>query len=138
MRRSHRFSLACLILVTACAHHVDNGAEAPPDDAASLVTSLADAYVDAYFEAFPYHALIFGAPDTRPEALADHSLAALERWQRQEDGMLAALREVDAGALNGTPAALTYGFLKNQLEAAVGFRTCRMGVLSGVRGWPDV
>jgi len=126
MRRSHRFALACLILTSACAHHVDNGGEAPPPDAASRVTSLADAYVDAYFEAFPYHALIFGAPDTRPEALADHSLAALERWQQQEDGMLAALREVDAGVLDGTPEALTYGFLKNQLEAAVGFRACRM------------
>ena len=126
MRRSGRLALPCLILVTACAHHVDNGGEAPPPDAASLVTSLADAYVDAYFEAFPYHALLFGASDTRPEALVDHSLAALERWQRQEDGMLAALHEVDADALNGTPAALTYGFLRNQLEAAVGFRACRM------------
>jgi uncharacterized protein (DUF885 family) len=119
-------ALACLILFTACARHVDSGGDVSPPDAASQVNSLADAYVDAYFAAFPFHSLLYGAPDVWPEALADHSLAALGRWQRRQDELLAALLVVDAVELKGTPEELVYGFLREQLEAAVGFRACRM------------
>jgi uncharacterized protein (DUF885 family) len=127
-RKEHcgQLALACLILFTACARQVDSGSDVSPPDAASQVNSLADAYVDAYFAAFPFQSLLSGAPDTWPELLADHSLAALERWQQREDGLLAELLEVDAAELRGTPEAMTYGFLKERLEAAVGFRACRM------------
>jgi uncharacterized protein (DUF885 family) len=99
---------------------------AAPPDHAGQVTALADRYVAEYLEAFPYQALVLGAPEVHPDQLADHSLSALQRWQATEDAMLAELLKIDRAALAGTPAAITYIFLQNQLEAARDFRACRM------------
>ncbi|MGE3344610.1 MAG: DUF885 family protein [Vicinamibacterales bacterium] len=101
-------------------------AQEPPPDHAGRVTALADRYVADYLSAFPYMALVLGAPDSQPAALADHSLAALQRWQAAEDAMLAELTQIDPSTMAGTPAGLTYTFLKNQLESARDMRVCRM------------
>lgn len=98
----------------------------PPPDHVGQVTALADRYVADYLAAYPYMALVLGAPDTQPGALVDHSLAAVQRWQAAEDAMLADLARIDPATVDGTPAALTYTFLKNQLESARDFRVCRM------------
>jgi uncharacterized protein (DUF885 family) len=98
---------------------------APPDHAAQ-VTELADRYVAEYLEAFPYQALVAGAPEVHPDRLVDHSLPALQRWQAAEDAMLSELLAIDRATVAGTPAAATYIFLQNQLEAARDFRACRM------------
>lgn len=95
------------------------------DDAAKRVTALADAYVAEYFEAFPYHALTFGAPDTHPDRLGDHSLPALERWQAREDAFLSELETIDLASLEGRAEAVTYKLLHNQVESAQSGRACR-------------
>jgi uncharacterized protein (DUF885 family) len=98
----------------------------PPPDYAGQVTALADRYVAEYLEAFPYQALVLGAPEVHADRLADHSLAALQQWASREDALLAELQAIDRATLAGSPAELTYIFLQNQLEAAQGFRVCRM------------
>ncbi len=95
---------------------------APP----AHVNALADAYVADYLEAFPYQALVLGAPEVHPDQLADHSLARLQRWQDREDQLLSELLAIDRAPLEGTAAGVTHIFLQNQLEAARDFRVCRM------------
>lgn len=103
------------------------GADAA-DAAATRVTNLADTYVADFLAAFPYQALLLGAPDRHPDQLADHSLPALAKWQQREDEMLAELRTIDVASTEGRPEGITYKFLQNQLETAVGYRVCRMEV----------
>lgn len=126
MRAIRLFSVLVLIPsfgfgVAAC-----RGAAPSADDSAAHVTALADQYVESFFDAFPYYALTYGAPDRHPNQLVDHSLPALARWQQQEDSMLALLRGIDLSTIEGRPEAITYKFLQNQLEASVGYRVCRM------------
>jgi uncharacterized protein (DUF885 family) len=114
---------AALILTVAC------GPSTPPVDRSGLakeVSGLADAYVRDYLEAFPYQAIVIGAPDEHPDRLADHSLAGLEKWQAREDALLASLKKIDVAAIDGMPEANTYKFLQQQLESSVACRVCRM------------
>ena len=129
MRTLLAFLLPLALLGSGCAGpSADSSGEAMSADAnatAARVTALADAYVEAYFDAFPVHAVSYGAPDRHPDQLVDHSLEALARWQAQEDAMLADLKTLDLAAIEGRPEANTYKFLQNQLESAIRFRTCR-------------
>ncbi len=109
-----------------------------PDHVAQQVTTLADTYVREYLDAFPYQALVIGAPDAHPDRLVDHSLPALARWQAREDALLADVRKVDAGAIAGRPEAVTHAFLQHLLEASRDYRTCRMefwNVSPTFNGW---
>jgi uncharacterized protein (DUF885 family) len=101
------------------------GDAAARDLAAKQVTALAGSYVKEYFDAFPYQALVAGAPEVHPDRLVDHSLQALKRWEDVEDRLLAELRKTELKLVEGRPEATTYKFLQNQLEAAKGFRVCR-------------
>ena len=92
---------------------------------ATRVSALADAYVRDYLEAFPYYALVLGAPEVHPDRLVDHSLPALAKWQKREDQLLADLKQIPLAPLEGRPEAVTYKFLQNLLESAQGFRQCR-------------
>ncbi len=96
-----------------------------PPAPADRVNALADAYVADYLEAFPYQAIVIGAPEVHADQLVDHTLPALQRWQAREDQLLAELLAIDRTPLDGTAAGVTYIFLQNQLEAARDFRTCR-------------
>jgi uncharacterized protein (DUF885 family) len=100
----------------------------PPNagGAARQVNALADAYVKEFFEVFPQYALASGAEDPHPDRLGDHSLSALQRWQRREDELLASLQQIPASPLAGRAEAVTYKFLQHQLEASKGMRVCRM------------
>ena len=97
-----------------------------PEDVARQVTTLADAYVRDYLEAFPYQALAIGAPEVHPDRLVDHGLPALAKWQAREDALLADVRKIDTAAIGGRPEAVTHTFLQYILEAARDFRQCRM------------
>jgi uncharacterized protein (DUF885 family) len=93
---------------------------------AAEVDALADAYVREYFEAFPHHALVFGAPEAHPSKLNDHSLPALKKWEAREDELLASLERIDLAQIDGRPEALTYRFLQHLLESSIEYRVCRM------------
>ena len=102
-----------------------SGDAAAKDAAAKQVTALADAYVRDYLEAFPYQALVLGAPEVHPDRLADHSLPALKKWEDREDQLLSDLKKIELKLIDGRSEATTYKFLQNQLESAREFRVCR-------------
>lgn len=119
-----RLGLAVVLMVaTAC------GGSAPAQDADAIarqVTALADSYVRDYLEAFPYQALVIGAPEVHPDRLVDHSLPALAKWQAREDALLVDVKKIDVAPLARRPEGVTHTFLQHLLEAARDFRTCRM------------
>ncbi|MCZ6777903.1 MAG: DUF885 domain-containing protein [Acidobacteria bacterium] len=92
---------------------------------ASRVNELADAYVRDYFKHFPDDATAEGYPGADHGRLTDNSLEAMKIWQESEDEILGALREIDASQLIGSPAYVTYSFLRERLEGSVALRTCR-------------
>jgi len=94
-------------------------------DPAEQVNNLADSYVTAYFTMYPEQAVTSGAPDLYPTRLTDNSLETLEGWHATEDSILADLTSINSSALQGSEA-VTYGFLKNRLEASINRRSCRM------------
>ena len=123
MRRSFVLIAAFALLTVSCTP------AAPPVDTAKIadqVGVVADTYVQSYLDAFPYQALVIGAPEAHRSLLADHSLPALKKWEAKEDELLAALKKIDVKAIADTPEAHTYKFLQHLLEASIGFRVCRM------------
>lgn len=128
-----------VVLASMCVTFAGCGQPAAParDDSAARMTSLADAYVHDYFEAFPYQAVYSGAPDVHPDQLVDHSLAALARWHAREEVLLKELKAIDVAKIAGTPQEIIYKFLQNQIESAIAFRACRTEVwnVSPTAGW---
>ncbi len=92
---------------------------------ATRVNGLADAYVRDYFEHFPDDATAEGYPGADHGRLNDNSLEAMKTWEQRENEILGALREIDASPLIGSPAYVTYSFLRERLEGSVALRTCR-------------
>ena len=109
--------LASILLITACS---------TPPKPAEEVNNVADRYVEAYFTTFPELAATVGAPDLHPEKLSDRSFTALQQWYATENQLLDELNAIDRNALNGIPESITYGFLRELLEASIGVRTCKM------------
>jgi len=109
-------TVATFIIIVGCT---------PGENPSEQVNSLADSYVDQYFEAYPELAVVWGADDRYPSKLTDNSLEALEKWHATEDSLLAALNEINNSDLKGSEA-ITYGFVKNRLEASINQRVCRM------------
>jgi uncharacterized protein (DUF885 family) len=71
----------------------------------------------------------------------DNSPAALARWKVYEDTILASLRQIDTVAIAGTPASITYGILKHDVESDIGMRVCRnelWNISSYVTGWQQI
>ena len=105
------------------------------------VNALADDYVREYFEAFPELATVNDITSPRhDDRMGDNSVSALERWRAREDGWLAQVRGIDPVSLVGQPEWVTYGVLREQLEAGVQVRVCREELWS-VRhelGWLDI
>ena len=93
--------------------------------AASTVTRLADEYVREYTAAFPEAAFLGGFTLPRNDGLSDNSLAAYVAWEKKEDGWWEEVVALDASSLWGRPEWITYGFLREALEASRGTRICR-------------
>lgn len=110
---------------------------ASPASAGPRVSDLADAYMKAWLDAFPENATYFSLPEARHDRLTDNSLAAVQAWQKTEDELASRLAQVDAGALWGTPDWVTYGFLREALEASRGLRVCRneLWPVNQMAGW---
>ena len=106
----------------------------------SRVSALADAYVRDVFATFPELATLEGIAGADDARLTDNSLAAVARWHAVEDSLLAAVRTIDTTSLAGRDA-ITYGFLREQLEASVANRVCRLelwNVSPTYTGWQSV
>ncbi len=120
MRHVFTASAFCVLMV-ACSADQERAGEAE-----RAVLALADAYVSGYFEQFPDDATSFGYPEADHGRLRDNSSESHAAWQAKEDAWLEQLQASDASAVVGTSAEIPYGFLKETLEASVGFRVCRM------------
>jgi uncharacterized protein (DUF885 family) len=111
-------------------------------DAGAQVTALADRYIGALLEAYPEFGTQLGMPGAAHDRLSDISPESLARFHAVEDSILAALEALPAGALvEGSPEEVTYGFLRDVLRNARGFRVCRMelwNVSPTYTGWQSV
>jgi uncharacterized protein (DUF885 family) len=135
-------ALAVLAAAAACAPHPQPHPAAPPvagtlPDAAARVTSVADEYLAAWIDAYPDRALLAGLSVEGHDRLSDISAEGRLRWQAREDAWLAELESLDGVALWGTPEWITYGLLRERLEAARGLRVCRQELWTAnqMSGW---
>jgi uncharacterized protein (DUF885 family) len=92
--------------------------------AVSEALAVADEYVSGYYDQFPEEAYETGYPAST-DRLGDRSREALDAWRASEDAWLSRLRDLDAAALEGTEAAVPYGFALDRLEASIARRVCR-------------
>jgi uncharacterized protein (DUF885 family) len=109
----------------------------PSDTAGREVNAIADQYLAAWLTVFPEAGTIFGIPGARHDQLRDVSAAAERKWQAREDGWLARLRAIDSNALAGRPEWVTYGLLREELEASTALRVCRnrLWTVHPLAGW---
>jgi len=107
------------------------------DSMAAQVTRLADQYVTTLLRTFPETATWEGLPGHDHDRLDDNSLAAVRRWQDFEDRLLSQVKQLDGNALTGRQEWVTYGFLREALEASVGTRICRQELwpANQMSGW---
>lgn len=106
-------------------------------DGAAQVTALADEFVAAYVAAAPEQAEQWGFPLERHDGLSDNSLAAVRAWQAREDAWAARLARIDGAALRGRPEWVTYGMLRERIDASRAARVCRgeLWPVSQMSGW---
>jgi len=135
MTRKIALTLALLAPLGSCTS-VPPSATAP-ESPAQTVVRLADEYVAGYAAAFPEASALAGLALPRHDGLSDNSLAALAQWRAKQDAWLEVLRGIDGEALWGRPEWVTYGFLREVLEADVGLRVCRLELwpLNQLSGW---
>jgi len=105
----------------------------PSGDSRSLLTAqhvvgIANEYLAAWREAFPEVNTYNGIPGARHDRLSDNSAAADRAWEAREDGWLTEMRQVDPASLIGRPEWVTYGLLREELEANIGMRACNFRV----------
>jgi uncharacterized protein (DUF885 family) len=110
---------------------------APGDTAARQVNAIADEYLAAWLTVFPEAGTIFGIPGARHDQLRDVSAAAERKWQAREDGWLARIRAIAPSEIVGRPEWVTYGALREELEASTALRVCRNRVwtVHPLAGW---
>ena len=110
----------------------------PSTEAATArVNTLADEYIKEALARFPEQAAGLGLPDTAPDRLTDNSLEALHAWQQIEDRWAAELSLIDAPILWGRQEWLTYGYLREIVEASRGARIARTELwpVNHMSGW---
>lgn len=126
-----KYTFFLFLFLTGCTANTTN----------EKVNTLADQYVEGFFTAFPEQAAIWGAPDLHPAKLSDPSLTSLQQWHETENRLLDELNAINQEALKGSPERITYGFLRELLEASIGVRSCRMElwkVSPTFTGWQNV
>jgi len=95
---------------------------------AQRVIAIADDYLARWRETFPEVNTVNGIPGSRHDRLTDNSAAAEKAWQAKEDRWLAQLRTIDPSTLIGRPEWVTYGLLREELEASTAMRVCNFRV----------
>ena len=141
--RNRRFMVPFLAIAMASAfpwlrvHPQAGQTPSPADQAAARVTALADECVREYLLFFPEQATMLGIPEAANGRLTDNSLAGIRVWQAKEDAWAAALAKIDGRALWGRTEWLTYGFLREFLDASRGTRIVRQELWSvnHMSGW---
>ncbi len=123
-------AVAWLLAAAACAPQ-PSISPAPDSRAATSareVIAIADDYLAAWREAFPEVNTTNGIPGARHDRLSDISADAEKAWRIKEDRWLAEMRRIDPASLVGRPEWVTYGLLREELEASIGMRACNYRV----------
>jgi uncharacterized protein (DUF885 family) len=94
------------------------------DAAVAEALSVADEYVEGYYEQFPEAAYEFGYAGPM-DRLGDRSPEAMRQWRDREDAWLDRLESIDSAALEGTRAAVPWAFARERLRASIALRVCR-------------
>jgi len=125
----HKFWLIMLavVLITACNYTSKETKKAnfSLKKSIKLTNQLADLYVDNYFEQFPENATYHTIAIAKHDKLTDNSLESVKKWRSFEDSLLLELKKIDDRKLIGKQEWVTYGFLKETLEASIELRICR-------------
>ncbi len=119
-----------LLVAFACAPQPPGAPTPNPGGtaAARQVITIADDYLARWREAFPEVNTTNGIPGSRHDRLSDNSPQAEREWQAREDKWLAQMRSIDPATLVGRPEWVTYGLLREELEASIGMRACNYRV----------
>jgi uncharacterized protein (DUF885 family) len=110
-----------------------------PDDPAASVNAIANDFLAAYYAQHAEEVYEVGYPDAPNDRFGDHSARTRAKWDARVDGWIEALDAVDPAGLKGTPAAITYVFTRERLQALVDLRVCNMplwNVSPTWTGWP--
>ena len=129
--RTHHLTITILALALAACGGTPPPAGAAPQsrDDARRLDALADDYFATWVHTFPVTGLFSGIPDAPNDRLDENSLSGIGRWRAQEDRWLNQLRTIRPEALKGRPEAVTYGVLREVLEAARQARVCHTELL---------
>jgi uncharacterized protein (DUF885 family) len=133
---SYRPAIVCLALaVSACGGPESDTAPAPAAD--ERVRTIADSYLEAYFDRNPDQVTYYGLPGRRHDRLPDNSLEALKAWHAKQDAWLADLRGIDPSAIGDRPLRATYAIVRETLEGSAGARVCETErwSVSQMTGW---
>lgn len=124
-----KYSLLSALLVCATPVFADGN-----DD---RLNDLGDRYYDAVLDRIPHINYFVGIEVDDHNGMFDNSLSALEAWNGREDAWYAELMSIDAGGFAGKSEWVTYGALKEQLEANIGLRVCRSELwgVDQMSGW---
>jgi uncharacterized protein (DUF885 family) len=92
--------------------------------AARQVTAVADEYWEELIETFPLYGVFFGVPETPNDRLGDNSISTIRAFEQKEDRWIERLTTINQNALSGRPEEVTYGILRETLEASRQQRVC--------------
>lgn len=108
------------------------------DSLARQVNALADEVMQTAITRSPELATYIGLPGFRHEGLSDNSLAALRRYEAQDDAFAARVLAIDPEPLVGRPEFVTLGFLREAAQSGAQGRVCHNEYWAGVNqmfGW---
>jgi uncharacterized protein (DUF885 family) len=131
-------SIPVVLLVALLQGCAPSGDQAPPPPLAARVDSLADALFDTQLALFPEIGTGRGLPSAEHGRITDNSLAGMRAAEARMDSLYARAVAIDPAELAGRPQAVTYGVLRETLDAERAMRVCReelWGVASYVNGW---
>jgi len=142
-------ALSAAVLAVACSHPTRKApapvaaAAAAPAAAATVdnvaaLNALADRYVDSVLDFDPTVTYFSGVPVKTHDRLPRNSAAEIAASENDEDAMLAELAKIDPAPLRGTPNAVTYAVLRENLESSRQMRICKRELwdVSHMNSWP--
>jgi uncharacterized protein (DUF885 family) len=108
------------------------------DSLARQVTALADEVMQTALTRSPELATFLGLPGMRHDRVSDNSLAALHRYEAEDDAFAARVLAIDPEPLIGRTEYVTLGFLREAAQSGAQGRVCHNELWAGVNqmfGW---
>lgn len=108
------------------------------DSLARAVNALADQAMQTALTRNPEIATYLGLPGFRHDRVSDNSLAALARYEQEDDAFAQRVLAIDPEPLRGRPEFITLGFMREAAVSGRQGRVCRNELWSGVNqmfGW---